>query len=219
MNRLFAWVLALFLAVSPAIADGVAVPGVPSVGQVGSAVSYPPANAATFSALINFRATSGYVTDGGGQTYSIGDAFPTLRAGLTFGWTSISGSIQTRDRTTSNGPRFAGINFSGSTGVNEFTITLPAPGVYKVNYAINDPGGESQSTQVTIKDNTTTLNTSGTLVTTTNIYDINGTSYASPSAYTAGTTPISLTFATTTFNLILTGSGGAGVITNLSVTQ
>ncbi len=37
-------ILALWLAIAPAWADGVAVPGIPSIGQVGSAVSYPPSS-------------------------------------------------------------------------------------------------------------------------------------------------------------------------------
>jgi hypothetical protein len=41
MNRIFAWVLA-FALIGPALADGVSVPGVPSIGVSGAAFSYPP---------------------------------------------------------------------------------------------------------------------------------------------------------------------------------
>jgi hypothetical protein len=58
---------------------------------------------------INFRNTSGYVTDPAGTTYCLPtDSYPTTRGGLTFGW---SGGPDGRDRDTGVDPRLAGLNF------------------------------------------------------------------------------------------------------------
>ena len=43
----------------------------------------PPPGAANG---FNFRATSGFVTDAGDETYDVGSAYPVTRTGRTFGW-------------------------------------------------------------------------------------------------------------------------------------
>ena len=96
---------------------------------------------------VNFRATSGYVTDSGGNTYSLGEAYPTTRGGLTFGWNADS-SGSSRDRNSGNDSRLAGMNY-GSTSVTGSCASLTTPwfkidlpngaGTYKVELASGDP--------------------------------------------------------------------------------
>ena len=187
-------------------------------GMTNTAALYVPASGGgggpTPIASINFRNTSGFVTDGTNETYSLGEAFPTTRAGVTFGFDYAIPS-STADRSNTNDPRYAGAVIENGVG---FTITLPASGVYKVNVVIGDPFGFSTTNQFTIYDNTTSLLASGALATTTDVYDINQTSYASFAAYLAGTTPMSLTFSSTTFKLILDGASN-GSLTNITITR
>lgn len=169
--------------------------------------------APSFVAIINFRATAGYVTDGANQTYCLVEAFPTNRGGQTFGWTS---SISAADRSSAVDPRFAGINYVA--GSSPFRFTLPRTGVFSVNYAIGDDSF-SQAASVVIKDNTTTLNTSATLTTTAGQFaDISGTVFSSPAAWIAGNTPLALTFSTTSFVLNLAGAGSNAAISSLVIT-
>lgn len=103
---------------------------------------------------INFRATSGYVTDDADQTYYLGSAEGIVtRGGWTFGVSS--GSFLTVDR-TSSGPdvRLAGINyFANSTTV--FTVTLPAAADYKFRLALGDQGSSHIENTVVFKDGST----------------------------------------------------------------
>ncbi len=99
---------------------------------------------------INFRQTSGYVTDGTGETYCLGDVYPTTRATYTFGW---SGAQSQANRSTTVGPNLAGINY----GANTFRIDLPQAGTYKLRIAIGDLFFAQGPQQVLVKDNSTTL--------------------------------------------------------------
>lgn len=67
---------------------------------------------ATFG--VDFRATSGYVTDPTDYTYCLGDSYPTTRGGFTFGWIADAlAFLSTRDRdNTVTDKRLAGINFA-----------------------------------------------------------------------------------------------------------
>lgn len=81
-------------------------------------------------AKLNFRLTSGYVTDGAGETYVLGtDAHPTTRGGVTFGYVDVGGGAPVAgDRSTSYGSRFAGrINYKRDS--NTFRVDL-ANGAY-----------------------------------------------------------------------------------------
>lgn len=172
------------------------------------------ASCTTPVASINFRNTAGFVTDGTNQTFSLGEAFPTTRAGITFGFDfGITGS--TADRSNAVDPRYAGIVFENGVG---FDLTLPSAGTYCVNVVIGDEAGVSFTTQFQLLDNTTPLLTTAVLTTTTNVYDINQTSYASFAAYLAGTSPRSFTFATTTLRFNLIGASN-GSVTNITVTK
>ncbi len=89
----------------------------------------------------NFRATSGFVTDNAGETYSLGVTYPETRNGITFGWdTDITG--QARDRNSGVDRRFAGLNQQANSGVTVvFRIDLPATGNYDVSFALGDVSG------------------------------------------------------------------------------
>jgi hypothetical protein len=180
-------------------------------------VAAVPAGPVTI-ASINFRGSSGYVTHGAGQTYMLGEGFPTVRAGLTMGWQV---GVNATDRDTGVDPRFAGINWLDGGATNDFTLTLPSTGTYNINYAVGDASGGSQGTQITILDNATTRDTSGTMSTSgTEFYDISGTKHATSAAWVANSVAKSLVFATTTFVLRMNHpSGGAAVITHLVITQ
>lgn len=107
---------------------------------------------------INFRGTSDLATDGAGNTYSIGETYPTTRSGLTFGW----GASRTgTDRFATGDVRIRG----GINGGNNstFLLNLPnGPGVYRVRMALGDPAYDGTN-HVAIKDGSTTLATiSGT---------------------------------------------------------
>ncbi len=113
-----------------------------------------------FDAQVNWRASSGYVTDGAGQTYFIatGDAYPTTRGGLTFGYEDAG--TDARDRTTSNDVRLAGTGYSAAgSAARLFRLDLPSAGNYDVRIAVGDPNFASsdygRDFDVRIRDTTT----------------------------------------------------------------
>jgi hypothetical protein len=108
---------------------------------------------------LNFRGTAGYVTDGSGQTYVVGDAYPTTRAGITFGWTDTS-SLVPVDRTTSNDVRLAGINYLPAGVTSDFKVDLTAlggAGNYDIRIALGDPVSSFIGQSLVVKDNAATL--------------------------------------------------------------
>jgi S-DNA-T family DNA segregation ATPase FtsK/SpoIIIE len=109
----------------------------------------------TWDKGFNFRATSTYVTDGTDETYVLAESYPTTRNGVTFGYTSSTGTINTRDRLTSIGPELAGLHFDGGSG-SVFRVDLPAAGDYDVRFGAGDPGN-AQTVSATFKDGASTL--------------------------------------------------------------
>lgn len=182
---------------------------------------------------INFRATSGYVTDPANSTYSLcnTDASSVTRGGATFGWTAKYADAE-RDRSSSvSDKRFAGVCQRPNTGTQAvFNLTVD-PGTYTVCVAMGDADNDQTYQHVEIYDNTTlrgTMNdTNGT--TTGNFDDSTGTQYSVANYYSSGTcfTNVSLSSGTfvmkvgTTSNvggnstpshvtLTYTGSGSSG---------
>lgn len=99
---------------------------------------------------LNFRSTSGYVSNGTGETHVLVDTYPTTRSGLTFGYTSTTGLVQ-RDRSASIDRRIAGMHFGAAAG-RTFRFDLPSgAGTYRVRvlFGDNDAGW---SHQCVIKD-------------------------------------------------------------------
>lgn len=161
----------------------------------------------------NFRTTSGFVTDGANETYVLeGDAYPTVRNGVTFGWNTATCITDTggggRDRDAGIDRRIAGMNFVGNQ-LNQctFQVDLPAAGTYLISLGMGDAGGNAKSNYVVVKDNTTALITFAPLATlsTPTFGDAAGNTYTAAN-WTTSQTSVSKTFATTTFNLVL-GSG------------
>ena len=107
----------------------------------------------------NFRATSGFVTDGASETYSLGAAYPETRNGITFGWDSDR-SANSRDRSTAN-TNLAGIVFypNGSAGpFPKFRIDLPSTGSWDIRAAFGD-ATSAQTQYMRLMDNATTFAT------------------------------------------------------------
>ena len=142
----------------------------------------------------NFRATSGYVGDGAGETYVLDtDTYPTTRGGTTFGWIDSPGGG--RDRDLGNDRRLAGINFGNNV---RFQIDLPSTGTYAVHLAMGDAGGQQFAMQVRVKDSTATLLTIGPHDTITNeFFDSSDTSRTNLT-WPGNEVAASLTFSTTT---------------------
>lgn len=149
---------------------------------------------------INFRATSGYVADSAGETYCIGDIYPTTRGGITFGWESDPAG-RTRDRNSGNDRRLAGINFwpnNNSPANNVFRVDLPAAGTYPVKLAVGDASSAQALQYYKIQDGSTVLttvdDTSGTAS--------NGFDDATGTEYTAANWPGS----NTAYSAVMTGT-------------
>lgn len=89
---------------------------------------------------LNFRESSGYVTDPSGTTYALPQGvtnYPTTRGGLTFG-TLADFQFDARDRDSGNDARIAGMMFSGATG-QQYRIDLPdGAGDYDIWCALGD---------------------------------------------------------------------------------
>jgi hypothetical protein len=118
-------------------------------------------------AQINFRATSGYVTDPEGSTYCLADAstpnddYPTTRNGWTFGWTSANPPPHYEaDRHVGYDARIAGYvgANNGWTFEGTFRLDLPQAGKYAVGWVAGDVEGNASSWgRMEIWDNTTVV--------------------------------------------------------------
>lgn len=155
---------------------------------------------------INFRDSSGYVTDGTDETYCLGegDAYPTTRAGVDFGWNSINGDAG-RDRDSGVDRRLAGRNGQENTGTQaEFQLDLPQAGDYNIRLALGDATGTENYQRVDIYDDSTLLfsivDTDGTTGGT--FDDATGTNYSAAN-WPGSNTAVTHTFATTTLILKL----------------
>lgn len=108
---------------------------------------------------LNFRATSGYVTDGADEVYVLGETVSTTRKTLngneiTFQWDMVS----TADRSTSYDVRLAGLNFQSNNGTQRtLTITLPAAGTYNIRLSMGDALANQANQWLRVLDNASTL--------------------------------------------------------------
>lgn len=174
---------------------------------------------------INFRATAGYVTDGAGETHSLGEAYPITRGGLTFGW-AANQTANSRDRSTGIDRRLAGIVFqSNSASATTFRLDLPGgAGTYKVRLALGDNGG-AQNIRCLVRDGTggTTLATiNGSMTTFGEWFDTAGNHWLSPSGWVTNNVTQDLVF--TASHLILeigahSSGTAASSISHLAVEQ
>lgn len=157
---------------------------------------------------INFRATSGYVTDNAGETYSLGEAYPTTRGGITFGW-DVDSTAHSRDRNSGNDRRLAGIVFENAT-TRELRVDLPAAGTYPVKVAFGDAGFDQAQQKWSIKDGaSTTLDTvddaGGTVAN--HFDDVLGTDYTN-ATWPGSAASKNYTFATTQLRVALLSNSG-----------
>jgi hypothetical protein len=104
---------------------------------------------------INFRSTSGFVTDGTDETYCLAaDTYPTTRGGWTFGWESgLDGAL---NRSAGVDRRLAGVIFSSNDAApGVFRVDLPSTGDYDVYAAFGDTNTTNYPQHCEIRENTT----------------------------------------------------------------
>lgn len=151
---------------------------------------------------INFRGTSGYVTDGANEDYEISSTvnYPRTSAqGNNVGWETIpSGGLFPGNDDSTYDRRIAGYAYNGSpTGVvTVYRVDLPSSGDYKIRVASGNKG-YSRSVNIAVRDTTTSLGTLCSTTTTGSYYRD-----AVDAEYTAANWPgsnsqASLTFSTT----------------------
>lgn len=165
---------------------------------------------------LNFRANAGYVTDGAGETYVVGDVYPTSRGGWTFGW-ETTGAL-TLDRDNAGDPRLAGLNYA-PTAQRTFRLDLPASGDYIVRAAFGD-AASGQSVPWLLKDDSTTFASTTGLSGGANQFkdatDVNRTSQADWGTNNAS---VLRTFGSTILRLVSNDNGQNVVIAHLYVEQ
>jgi hypothetical protein len=119
---------------------------------------------------INFRASSdghdggGTVTDGAGETYSLGwftdpsySDGPVSRGGATFGWDGTVADMG-RDRDSFVDRRLAGVNQATNNGTQTvFRLDLPSAGSYTICMALGDVTTDSAYQYAQVLDNGTPL--------------------------------------------------------------
>jgi len=105
----------------------------------------------------NFRATSGYVTDGPNETYVSEDIYPVTRNGVTFGWSS---TISDRDRDSTVDRRLAGLTQRTNDGnIETFRIDLEAADTYLITLALGDTSFPQGYQYCNFQDDTTVFRT------------------------------------------------------------
>lgn len=159
---------------------------------------------------INFRQTSGYVSDPTGTDYEIYASSPgnyprTSAQGNTVGWESTAGdSGFTRNRNSSNDARLAGLS-NPNTG-SYFRIDLPSTGSYNIRAAFGD-GSYSANVDFAFRDDSTSFATvSGSTGAANSFYDASGT-VRTAAAWPGSNSSISRTFTSTIFRLYMTTKG------------
>ena len=169
----------------------------------------------------NFRATSGFVTDGSNETYVLEEMYPTTRNGVTFGWNA---GLQTRDRNSSLDRRLAGSHFTNNTGTQRvFRVDLPSAQDYVISLALGDAQYAQAYLYWQLLDNTNSLaiidDTDGTAGS--HFDDATGVDRTA-AAWPADNLTITKTFATTTLNCKIgspSAQAGASTLAHLFVSQ
>ena len=170
-----------------------------------------------FEQNINFRSTSGYVTDAAKthvQTAITADYPATPAAGdsAAVGYTVIGpDGVDSRDRNSGNDARLAGLHFNYGSGVNSvsrYRIDLPAPGDYVISVALGDANA-GQTTECEVFDDTASLGVlvSGTTSAAQRFKDATNTQLTETTWPTSAAT-VTKTF-TTSVAIFKLGAGGA----------
>lgn len=178
---------------------------------------------------LNFRQTSGYVTDSTGETYVLGETSSTSRdivgpqGNVTFQWSTCGDCV--RDRSTGVGSRLAGIHFVDNSAASPatFSLTLPQAGNYTICLALGDATNPQAYQKAEVFDNVTSkfsvTDADGTSAD--HWDDANGTdrtsgTWAAPGAQCRS----AVAFASTTLNLKLgatTSQSGSSTLSHLYV--
>lgn len=170
---------------------------------------------------IDFRSTSGFVTDPANNTYSLSEAYPTTRGGLTFGWI-VSQAGNARDRLNTNDARIAGMVFFTASNAESFRIDLPATGSYDVGCAMGDPSNAQGVQYIEIFDNTTSLvsmqSAAGTSAN--QFYDLSGV-LRTQASFFANQVLSNVTFSTTTMKVKIgkAAVGSSHCLSHLDINQ
>ena len=166
------------------------------------------AQAASWRIGLNFRSTSGYVTDGADEVYVLAtDTTPTERKSangnsVTFQWDSAPTAA---NRSNTVDVRLAGHHRTNNPDVRTLTVTLPYTGPYKVRIAAGD-ALVNYWVAVYLKDNGTTLITlSGSIGN--NFFDADGTALSTAN-WPGSNTLVDVNFASTVCQVVI-GPGSA----------
>lgn len=157
---------------------------------------------------IAFRATADYngpyaLTD----TYSLGEAYPVTRIGLTFGW-SPGNTTQVTDRLSANPKQLQGRAYALVGAPKDFLIDLPSgPGTYTIRLAIGDPDAGVFGNHVVLKDGTTPFATITGNSDQGQFLDASGVLRTSAALWVSNNVSIQRTFTTSTFRLTFAGGG------------
>lgn len=148
---------------------------------------------------LNFRTSSGYVTDGANEAFDNGNtgggaSYPrTTPQGNTVGSEGVA--FLNVDRNAGLDRRLAGVIYTATNG-HRFRIDLPAAGTYNVRSAAGD-ASFGNPTQWSLRDTTTSLGNLATgSITAGNYKDANDVTYSAAN-WPANNTARSFTFATT----------------------
>jgi len=178
-----------------------------------------------FDQAINFRGTSGYVTDTGTEAPILGTNqagsiyLSTTAQGNNVGWEeNLGGSAA--DRSTGVDHRLAGINYAPPGQDAYFRIDLPSAGTYRIHLAAGDASFANGPFKVEIVDNTTVLATPVNNAATSSAnhyFDATGVERTSDTDWANNNAYVDLTFSSTVFRLHAVGMGGYCVLAYLRV--
>lgn len=171
---------------------------------------------------VNFRETSGYVSDGTDDYAQISATvnYPTTTPqGNNVGWLT-AGAWAARNRNASNPASLAGVHYATTSVLAEYRIDLPAAGTYSIRFAGGDASASAR-VHCQIYDGTTTLlatigpSTTGAA---NRFVDASGVVRLSPAAWVSDNVAIELTFSTSTLLLRFPADSGAHrVIAHIAV--
>lgn len=169
----------------------------------------------SFDVGFNFRGTSGYVTDGVGETYVIdADNYPTTRGGATFG--EEDEFLFNLDRNAANDRRLAGVKADSVIG-RRFRVDLPATGDYDIHLALGD-AASAQTHKWDTKDDTTTLDTYNVMSSSNQFFDASGVQRTAAN-WPGSEVSVTRTFASTIFRLQTNAASSTAAVAHLRLVQ